>query len=285
MAMQPPSSAPSPARAVWFPRWAEVLQREDLAPESRELYRVALLQYLRFCKESRQRATLDSARQFMQQQEAKRRLDAAGLAEWKAALNWFFRAAKQPTAPATNKVAPPPSPAPFRRPGANAELTATGLPTLGATDLGRTEWERLLIRELRGRHYRWRTEETYRGWAWRFVRWLEGRGVTLEQAAETELREYLSDLATRQRASASAQKQALNALVFLLREALGRTLGAFGDFHRARKVTRVPVVLTRQECRRLFAALEGVPRLMAELMYGSGLRLTELLGLRIHPVR
>ena len=44
---------------------------------------------------------------------------------------------------------------------------------------------------------------------------------------------------------------------------------------------RVPVVLTRDECQRLFSALEGVPRLMAELMYGSGLRLTELLCLRV----
>lgn len=275
MATQPASSASSPARAVWFPRWAEVLAQEDLAIETRERYRVALLQYLRFCKESRQRATVASARQFMQEQEAARRLDAAGLAEGKAALNWFFRAAKQQIRSATTQVAPPP---------AEGELAMTGLPTLGAADLGRTDWERRLIRELRGRHYRWRTEETYRGWAWRFVRWLGGRGLTLEQAAETEVREFLSELATRPRASASGQKQALNALVFFLRDALGRTLGAFGEFQRARRVTRVPVVLTREECRRLFAALEGVPRLMAELMYGSGLRLTELLGLRIKDV-
>jgi hypothetical protein len=69
MAMQPASSAASPARAVWFPRWAEVLAQEDLAIETRERYRVALLQYLRFCKESRQRATVASARAFMQQIE------------------------------------------------------------------------------------------------------------------------------------------------------------------------------------------------------------------------
>lgn len=150
--------------------------------------------------------------------------------------------------------------------------------------MGQTEWERLLIRELRSRNYRWRTEQTYRGWGGRFVRWLEAHGGRWDQATEAEIKEFLSDLATRQRASASAQKQALNALVFLLREALGRTLGDFRGFTRARKVTRVPVVLTREECRRLFAALEGVPRLMAELMYGSGLRLTELLGLRVKDV-
>ncbi len=54
-----------------------------------------------------------------------------------------------------------------------------------------------------------------------------------------------------------------------MREALHRPLGDFGNFTRARKVMRVPVVLTRDECQRLFSALEGVPRLMAELMYGA----------------
>jgi site-specific recombinase XerD len=91
----------------------------------------------------------------------------------------------------------------------------------------------------------------------------------------------LSELATRQRASASTQKQALNALVFLLREALQRDVGDFGDYARAPKKRRIPVVLSREECQRLFAATDGMPRLMAELMYGSGLRLSELLGLRV----
>jgi integron integrase len=159
-----------------------------------------------------------------------------------------------------------------------------GLPTLGAADLGRTPWERRLVEALRSRHYRWRTEETYRGWAWRFARWLEGRGQSLEDVAEAGVKAFLSELAVRRRASPSAQKQALNALVFLLREALGKQLADFGDFTRARKPLRIPVVLTRAECQRLFAALEGVPRLMAELMYGSGLRLSELIGLRVKDV-
>jgi integron integrase len=61
-------------------------------------------------------------------------------------------------------------------------------------------------------------------------------------------------------------------------------LGEFGDFARARKAVRIPVVLSRTECRQLFAALDGTTRLMAELMYGSGLRLTELIGLRVKDV-
>ena len=108
--------------------------------------------------------------------------------------------------------------------------------------------------------------------------------TTIENAGPEDVRDFLTDLATRQRVSASTQKQALNALVFLLREGLERDPGEFGDFTRARKSINLPVVLTRDECRHLFAELEGTPRLMAELMYGSGIRLMELLRLRIKDV-
>lgn len=95
----------------------------------------------------------------------------------------------------------------------------------------------------------------------------------MPSAGEIELRDFLSDLATRQRVAVATQRQALNALVFLVREALGRSLEDFGDFTRGRAVKRVPVVLSRVECQRLLGALEGTTRLMAELMYGSGVRL------------
>jgi len=72
--------------------------------------------------------------------------------------------------------------------------------------------------------------------------------------------------------------------VFLLREVEGKELGDFSDFTRARRRLRMPVVLSREECARLFEAMEGVPKLMAELAYGSGLRLMELLRLRVKDV-
>jgi integron integrase len=153
------------------------------------------------------------------------------------------------------------------------------VPSLGREDLGRTEWEQRLVRRLRSLHRQWRTEQTYRGWAWRFAKFLEPRPV--ESATEADVREFLSWLATEQRVSAATQKQALNALVFLLRESLGKPLGDFSDFTVARRRERVPVVLSKEECRQLFQALAGTPRLMAELMYGAGLRLMELLRLRI----
>jgi integron integrase len=92
---------------------------------------------------------------------------------------------------------------------------------------------------------------------------------------------FLTALAVKQRAMPSTQKQALNALVFFLREALHRPVGEIA-FRRAAPRERMPTVLSREECGRLFGALEGTTRLMAEVMYGSGLRLMELLRLRVH---
>jgi integron integrase len=292
---------------IWFPEWAEALQQVRLPALIRQQYRLALIEYLRFCKQSHQRVTVDSARQFMAETEAHRRLAPSQLENWKEAIRWFFREGRKQTARVDRQASRVALTERTARRSVSASAL-TDIPTRGAADLGDTDWERKLIRELRGRHYLWRTEQTYRGWARRFVKWLEGRSVvgtpgpavpvgladgaashrarstTIESVTADEVREFLSELATRQRASASTQKQALNALVFLLREALGQDLGDFGNFTRARKTPRMPVVLSREECQRLFAALAGTTRMMAELMYGSGLRLSELIGLRVKDV-
>ena len=264
----------SSSQGVWFPRWAEVLNRLRLKDLERRAYRSAILEYLIFCKRSRQRATVESARKFMAQVEERRRLGVSQLGVWKAALNWFFKAAR--SAPA-NPVA------------VSASQRGTPCvrgkePPLAATDLGGPPWERKLIRELRTRHYEWRTEQAYRMWARRFAEWLERRGQSVPAAGEMELRDFLSDLATQQRVAVATQRQALNAVVFLVREALGKPLADFGDFTRARAPKRMPVVLSRLECQQLLGALDGTTRLMAALMYGSGARLMELLRLRVKDV-
>ena len=152
-------------------------------------------------------------------------------------------------------------------------------PPSAASDLGGTDWERELIKACRERHFLWRTEETYRMWAGRLARFLSPRSPYRAEAEDVAA--FLSRMAVEERSSVSAQKQALNALVFFLQEALHRQLGEI-DFHRAQKPRRVPTVLSHEECRRLFAQLTGVTQLMAELAYGSGLRLLELLRLRVH---
>jgi len=149
-------------------------------------------------------------------------------------------------------------------------------------DLGGPDWERALVSTLRVQGKLWRTEQTYRGWAWRFADFI--RPMSPEGAGTVEVKAFLTDLAVRQRVAQSTQKQALNALVYLLREGLKRELGDFSDFARAASNRRVPVVLSRDEITRLMDKLEGTSRLMAFLGYGAGLRLMELLRLRVKDV-
>ncbi|MCC7299872.1 MAG: integron integrase [Verrucomicrobia bacterium] len=156
------------------------------------------------------------------------------------------------------------------------------VPTAGAADLGGPPWERALVRCIREKHLAWKSEKTYRGWCRRFISTCGDKPV--EQLDHDDVRKWLSDLAVKGRISVATQSQALNAVVFLFREVLKRDPGDFSDFARARRGRQVPTVLTQAECKRLFDELSGTYKLMAELMYASGLRLTELLRLRIKDV-
>jgi integron integrase len=101
---------------------------------------------------------------------------------------------------------------------------------------------------------------------------------------EQEIARFLSSLATVRRVSASTQNQALNALLFLYREALGKEIGYVNGVIRAKRPTRLPVVLTRQEVRAILALLVGPEWIMGMLLYGAGLRLMECLRLRVKDV-
>jgi len=152
----------------------------------------------------------------------------------------------------------------------------TGQPSGGpATQPGLLE---RVSRALRARHYSPRTEKAYLGWVRRYVLYYgEGRA---EDLAEVEIATYLSALAD-SRVSASTQNQALAALLFLYQEVLGRKLAWLGNLVHAKRPTRVPVVLGRDEVRAVLANLDGVPWLVTALLYGGGLRLLEALRLRV----
>jgi integrase len=95
---------------------------------------------------------------------------------------------------------------------------------------------------------------------------------------------FLTTLATRDRVSASTQNQALSALLFLYAHVIRQPLGALPVVIRVHTPTRLPLVFTRDEVRQVLRQLEGVPRLLAALLYGSGLRLLEALSLRVKDV-
>ena len=101
-------------------------------------------------------------------------------------------------------------------------------------------------------------------------------------AAEVE--EFLSDLAVRRDVSASTQNQALAALLFLYKQVLKQDLPWLGEVVRAKKPSRLPVVLSIQEVQQVLGHLEGEARLVTRLLYGAGLRLMEALRLRVKDV-
>ncbi len=142
---------------------------------------------------------------------------------------------------------------------------------------------RLLARvrqALRLRHYSRRTEEAYVGWVRRFVRFAGSRHP--RELGQAEVTRFLSSLAVDRHVSASTQNQALAALVFLYRDVLEMPVGWLTTLVRAKRPTRVPVVLTREEVRRLFGRLKGrgVAALVTAVLYGTGMRLLEALRLR-----
>ncbi|VAW77890.1 Integron integrase IntIPac [hydrothermal vent metagenome] len=131
---------------------------------------------------------------------------------------------------------------------------------------------------IRVKHYSIRTEQAYVGWAKRFILFHNKRHP--KEMAEPEVCEYLSHLAIQKNVAASTQNQALNAIVFMYKHVIERPLEKL-DSVRAKKPERLPVVLTQNEVRELFRALEMKHYLPVAILYGSGLRLMECIRLRV----
>jgi integron integrase len=135
---------------------------------------------------------------------------------------------------------------------------------------------------LRVRHHAIRTEEAYHNWCRRFILF-HGKRHPAEMGAP-EVVAFLTHLAVVRRVAANTQNQALNALVFLYRHVLEVEPGRLDGVVRAARPRRLPVVLSRDEVRRVLAELEGTTRLIALLQYGSGVRVLEALRLRVKDV-
>lgn len=127
--------------------------------------------------------------------------------------------------------------------------------------------------------YSYRTEQSYTRWIVRYVKYHDTTHP--RNLDKQDVRTYLSHLARDRNLAASTQNQALNALLFLYRDVLGRDWEAITDFERAKEPERLPVVLTPEEVNRVLEAMEGPNGLVAHLLYGAGLRLSEALRLRV----
>lgn len=135
------------------------------------------------------------------------------------------------------------------------------------------------ISTIRTLHYSRRTEEAYWHWIRAFILWSGKRHPA--EMGKHEVGAFLSHLATERHVSASTQRQALAALLFLYQKVLEREIGWVDEIARAKQPTRLPCVLTQEEVARLWPHLIGVHGLLLKLLYGTGMRLTEGLRLRV----
>jgi len=136
------------------------------------------------------------------------------------------------------------------------------------------------VRErIRTLHYSIRTEEAYVEWIRRFILFHQKRHPA--EMGKVEIEAFLTYLAVKRQVSASTQSQAKAALLFLYQKILKHEVDWLKDVVAAKQPQRLPTVLTVDEVRTLLARLEGLPWLIASLLYGSGLRILEACRLRV----
>lgn len=135
---------------------------------------------------------------------------------------------------------------------------------------------------IRLRHYSYRTEQSYVHWIIRFIRFHKLRHP--ESMGKPEIEAFLSHLATHRNVAASTQNLALSAILFLYRHVLEIELPWLDDVVRAKRPARMPVVLTKREVQGIMARLRSPSDLIVQLLYGSGLRISEALRLRVKDV-
>jgi integron integrase len=142
--------------------------------------------------------------------------------------------------------------------------------------LDRVRWQ------LRAKHYSLRTEQAYVDWIRRYILFHGKRHP--DKMGEAEISQFLSHLAVNKRVAASTQNQAFSALLFLYQQVLDRKLNFIDNVQRVTRPPKMPVVFTPAEARSLLKKMHGEHQLMAELLYGAGLRLMECVRLRVKDV-
>jgi hypothetical protein len=215
--------------AVRFPEWGEVLTQLKIGDEAKESVRHGVYAYLRWCKQKKTFACIATAKIYISE------IEATGKNPGRPALRWFFGAAWDakygPSRAKHDSVSVQPLKESVRLEVAGAKIAEAGAvvgadvserrpylsesdrgsrgmePGQASKDLGANDWEHKLVEAARRRAFSWRTEETYRGWAVRFAKFIEPRTPWVADAADVQA--FLTDMAVQWRASASTQKQAL----------------------------------------------------------------------------
>jgi len=135
---------------------------------------------------------------------------------------------------------------------------------------------------LRRKQYAYRTEDIYVNWIKQYILFHDKKHP--KDMGEEEILAFLSYLARERKLSASTQNQALSAILFLYKEVLKTPLDMHTAYVGARRSRNIPVVLTKEEVKLVLANMSGTMRLMARILYGTGLRLSEVVRLRVKDI-
>jgi integron integrase len=148
--------------------------------------------------------------------------------------------------------------------------------------MGRSKLLTQVREEIRRRNYSYKTEQSYISWIKRYIRF--NGTIHPDKLSDKEVEEYLNYLANECNVAASTQNQALSALVFLYKQVLGKASMDLRGIQRAKKPVRVPVVLSKAEVKALLQYISKDALLVCEMLYGSGLRISECLRLRVQDI-
>ncbi len=136
--------------------------------------------------------------------------------------------------------------------------------------------------EMKAAHYSVKTIESYTSWIWQFI--VFNNKVHPENLGKKEIRDFLNYLAVERNVASSTQSQAMQGILYLYKNILLKDVGWIKDIKRSTKIKHLPVVFSRREAREIFKHLSGINKLVVSLLYGSGLRLSEALKLRIKDI-
>lgn len=260
-------------RPVDFGNWAPVLHSTPGLPEAvKNQFAITIRWYLSSCRREALPVTMATAKRFLEIQIRAKDAKDWQETQWRNALRWFFRSALR-RADGRKAVAEISSPRPETPAGAGETSTMEPLPE-------GTDWKEVLVRELRRRHYALTTEKGYVQTVQQYVGFA---GPHPSQWNEITAVRFLDHVAMVDRVSASTQETKVSALGFFFSKALRREVD-FSDYLRAKERRRLPVVLTKGEVRQFLGVLKGTPLLMAKVMYGGGLRISDVVRLRIKDI-
>jgi len=240
---------------IKFMDWDLVLKASDFPESRKESIAITIKWYLSWCKKAKQAVDIESARAFIDVAERDKNPSDYTLESWKENIRWFFRESK------------------LHQEGRQQESEIIRFQTV---------WERQFVSRLRQEGKALRTERSYvfclrRFWAF--------TGKTDASALEiSDIERYLDHLAIEKRMSVASQRQTLNALVSFYRRVLEKPIPEKLNFERSQAKHKLPVVLSKNELSCLLNSMEGTFGLLARVQYSAGLRISELIRLRVHDI-